>query len=454
MSIAGNISGRDPGEEISMRKVGVAAFLGALVEWYDYFLYGLAAAVVFNQLFFPSENPLTGTLAAFATFGVGFFFRPVGGAIFGHYGDKLGRKTILVLTLLIMGVATFLIGVLPTYESAGLLAPILLVVLRILQGIAVGGEWGGAALLVVEHAPMEKRGFYGSWPQMGSSAGLLLATGLFTALSLLPEEQFLSWGWRVPFLLSIVLVVIGLVIRLKIAETPAFRQMKETGAEARMPIVEAVRTYPRSLLLVMGMRVAENACGYIFTVFVLAYVTQQLGLPSSAAFAGVMIAAGAQFLITPVYGAISDRFGRRPVYMFGAGFLVLFAFPFFWLLDTEMPLLIWLAIVLAFAVGNGAMFAIQPAFFSELFGTNVRYSGVSLGYQMTAVFAGGLAPFIATALLAWAGDIWPVALYVMAAALISLISVYLATESFRDDLTEEITQEPGRQTSETGQTIS
>ncbi len=353
-----------------------------------------------------------------------------------------------------MGVATFLIGVLPTYESAGLLAPILLVVLRILQGIAVGGEWGGAALLVVEHAPMEKRGFYGSWPQMGSSAGLLLATGLFTALSLLPEEQFLSWGWRVPFLLSIVLVVIGLVIRLKIAETPAFRQMKESGAEARMPIVEAVRTYPRSLLLVMGMRVAENACGYIFTVFVLAYVTQQLGLPSSAAFAGVMIAAGAQFLITPVYGAISDRFGRRPVYMFGAGFLVLFAFPFFWLLDTEMPLLIWLAIVLAFAVGNGAMFAIQPAFFSELFGTNVRYSGVSLGYQMTAVFAGGLAPFIATALLAWAGDIWPVALYVMAAALISLISVYLATESFRDDLTEEITQEPGRQTSETGQTIS
>ena len=226
---------------------------------------------------------------------------------------------------------------------------------------------------------------------MGSSAGLLIATGLFTAMSSLPEEQFLAWGWRVPFLLSIVLVVVGLVIRLKIAETPAFQQMKETGTEARMPIVDAVRTYPKSILLVMGMRVAENACGYIFTVFVLFYVTEELGLPNSAAYAGVMIAAGVQFLITPVYGAISDRVGRRPVYMWGAGFLVLFAFPFFWLLNTETPILIRLAIVLAFAVGNGAMFATQPAFFSELFGTNVRYSGVSLGYQMSAVFAGGLA---------------------------------------------------------------
>jgi MHS family shikimate/dehydroshikimate transporter-like MFS transporter len=304
--------------------------------------------------------------------------------------------------------------------------------------------------LVVEHAPRDKRGFYGSWPQMGSSAGLLIATGLFAAVSSLPEEQFLSWGWRVPFLLSAVLVVVGLVIRLKIAETPAFEHMKETGTEARMPIVDVVRTYPRSLLLVIGMRVAENACGYIFTVFVLFYVTDELGLPESAAYVGVMIAAAVQFLITPIYGAISDRVGRRPVYMFGAGFLVLFAFPFFWLANTESPTLIRLAIVLAFAVGNGAMFATQPAFFSELFGTNVRYSGVSLGYQLAAVFAGGLAPFIATALLAWAGSYWPVALYVMAAGLISFVSVYLATESFREDLTKELTRERGA--SEAGQT--
>ena len=222
MSTARNIGGEDLGQITSIRQVGVAAFIGAMIEWYDFFLYGLAAAVVFNQLFFPSETPLAGTLTAFATFGVGFFFRPVGGMIFGHYGDKLGRKTILVLTLLIMGVATFLIGILPTYDTIGILAPILLVVLRIFQGIGVGGEWGGAALMVVEHAPDDRRGFYGSWPQMGSSAGNLLAAGSFAAVSALPEEQFLAWGWRIPFLLSAILIVVGLFIRLKIAETPAF----------------------------------------------------------------------------------------------------------------------------------------------------------------------------------------------------------------------------------------
>ena len=425
--------------------------MGAMIEWYDFFLYGLAAAVVFNQLFFPSETPLAGTLTAFATFGVGFFFRPVGGMIFGHYGDKIGRKAILVLTLLIMGIATFLIGLLPTYDTIGILAPILLVVLRICQGIGVGGEWGGAALMVVEHAPDDRRGFFGSWPQMGSSAGNLLAAGSFAAVSSLPEEQFLTWGWRIPFLLSAILIAVGLFIRLKISETPAFQQMKEAGTEARMPLVDAVRTYPKSILLVIGMRFSENACGYIFSVFVLSYVTQQLGMSSSVAYAGVMIAAAVQFFISPVYGALSDRVGRRPVYMFGAGFLVLLGFPFFWLLDTGVAAVIWLAIVLGFAVGNGAMFATQPAFFSELFGTSVRYSGVSLGYQVSAVFAGGLAPFIATALLAWAGSYWPVALYIMAVSLISFVSVYLATETFRGELTEELSREPAAEAGEAGQ---
>jgi MHS family shikimate/dehydroshikimate transporter-like MFS transporter len=453
LSTARNIGGEDLGQIASIRQVGVAAFMGAMIEWYDFFLYGLAAAVVFNQLFFPSEEPLAGTLTAFATFGVGFFFRPVGGAIFGHYGDKLGRKTILVLTLLIMGIATFLIGLLPTYGSIGILAPILLVVLRIFQGIGVGGEWGGAALMVVEHAPDDRRGFYGSWPQMGSSAGNLLAAGSFAAVSSLPEEQFLTWGWRIPFLLSAILIAVGLFIRLKISETPAFQQMKEAGTEARMPLLDAVRAYPKSILLVIGMRFSENACGYIFSVFVLTYVTQQVGLSSSVAYAGVMIAAAVQFFISPVYGALSDRLGRRPVYMFGAGFLVLLAFPFFWLLDTGVAAVIWLAIVLGFAVGNGAMFATQPAFFSELFGTNVRYSGVSLGYQVSAVFAGGLAPFIATALLAWAGSYWPVALYIMVVSLISFVSVYLATETFRGELTEELSREPAADAGETGQTI-
>ena len=431
------LGGEHEGQISSIRKVGLASFIGAMIEWYDFFLYGLAAAVVFNELFFPNIDPLLGTLAAFATFGVGFFARPLGGIIFGHYGDRVGRKAMLVLTLLIMGVATFLIGLLPTYDAVGILAPILLVTLRIFQGIGVGGEWGGAALLVVEHSPQGRRGFYGSWPQMGSSAGLLLATALYTAFSSLPEEQFMAWGWRAPFLLSIILVGVGLFIRMRIMETPAFTRMKDAGAESRMPLIEAVRSHPKSVLLVIGMRVAENACGYIFSVFVLTFVTQQLGLPNSAAYAGVMIAAAAQFLISPAYGALSDRVGRRPVYIWGAGFLALFAFPFFWLLNTGVLPLIWLAIVLAYAVGNSAMFATQPAFFSELFGTNVRYSGVSLGYQLSAVFAGGLAPFIATALLAWAGSYWPVALYVAGVALISLVSVYLATETFRGEISEE-----------------
>jgi MFS transporter, MHS family, shikimate and dehydroshikimate transport protein len=323
----GSEAGGGNGQVDDIRKVGLASFLGALTEWYDFFLYGLAASLVFAKLYFPSGNDTLALLASFATFGVGFFARPVGGVIFGNYGDKLGRKQMLVLTLLIMGVATFLIGLLPTYESIGILAPIGLVVLRIVQGIGVGGEWGGAVLMVTEHAPGEKRGYFGSWPQMGSSAALLLATGLFTLMSQLPEDDFLSWGWRVPFLLSLVLVAVGLFIRVRIAETPVFEAMKETGEEASTPVVEAVREHKRSILLVIGMRVAENSCGYLVTVFGLAYVTEEIGLSDTLGLIGVMLAASVQFCLTPVYGAVSDRVGRRPVYMFGAAFLVVFAFP-------------------------------------------------------------------------------------------------------------------------------
>jgi metabolite-proton symporter len=412
--------------------VVLASFIGTAIEWYDFFLYGTAAALVFPALFFPEFSELAGTLAAFSTYAVGFAARPLGGIVFGHYGDRVGRKTMLILSLLIMGIATFLIGLLPTYEQVGVLAPILLVVLRFAQGIGVGGEWGGAVLMAVEHAPPERRGFYGSWPQMGVPAGLLLANVVFAITSAtLPE----AWGWRVPFLLSIVLVGVGLFIRLRIMETPAFRQVQESHTEADMPIIDVVRTYPKNVLLAMGMRVAENGTFYILTAFVLTYITAELGLEQGTGLRGVIIAATIGLFTIPLFGALSDRVGRRPVYLFGAVFSLLFAFPFFWLLNTGVGPLIWLAIVLGVNLGHDSMYGPQAAYFSELFGTRVRYSGASLGYQLASVFAGGLAPLIATALLAASGYT-AVAIYMAIMALITVVSVILASETFQEDISE------------------
>jgi MHS family shikimate/dehydroshikimate transporter-like MFS transporter len=431
------IGGEDVGQRTSINQVALSGLIGATVEWYDFFLYGTAAALVFGQLFFPSSDPLVGTIAAFGSFAFGYLSRPIGAVVFGHYGDKIGRKAMLILTLLIMGIATFLIGLLPTYDTIGVWAPILLLVLRFFQGIGLGGEWGGAVLLAVEHSPRNKRGFYGSLIQIGAPAGLLLGTGAFLIVSNLPEEQFLSWGWRLPFLVSVLLIGVGLFIRLKILETPAFSQVKESGTEARMPMVEVFRDYPKNVLLTMGARLSEGQVFNIFAVFAITYATTQLELTRSTVLYGVLIGAAVECLTLPVFGAFADRFGRRPVYMGGAAFCALFAFPFFWLLDTENTGLIWLALALGFAIGHSAMWGPQASFFSEAFGTRVRYSGTSFVYQFSGIASSALTPLIATALLGWAGGSpWLVVVFVIVYAAISFISTYLARETYRDEISE------------------
>ena len=426
------LGGERIGDRTSLQKVIAASLIGSVIEWYDFFIYGTAAALIFGQLFFPGSDPLIGTLYSFGTYAVGFIARPIGGVFCGHYGDKIGRKSMLVMTLIVMGVATTLVGLLPTYESIGIWAPVLLVVLRFLQGFAVGGEWGGATLMAVEYAPPGRRGFFGSWPGMGIPAGLVVATAIFTASSSLPPEQFLSWGWRVPFLVSIVLVAVGLFVRLKILETPAFQQMQESGGSSELPVLDVFRYYWRSLLLTMGAFFLLNGGFYVTVTFMLAYGTQNIGVGSGTMLTGVLIAGTVQIFAIGAFAALSDRVGRRPVYLGGAVFLLLFSFPLFWMVNTGVAPLIWLAMSIAI-VALGAMYGPSGAFFSELFSTRVRYSGASLGYQLASAVAGGFAPVIAVALLSAYG--YPaVALYMIVMALITITAVYLATETYQRDI--------------------
>ena len=412
----------------SPRLVAFASFIGTTIEWYDFFLYGTAAALVFPQLFFPDQDRLTATLASFGTYTVGFVARPLGGIVMGHYGDRIGRKSMLVLTLLIMGVATFLIGLVPTHAQIGFWAAGLLVVLRIAQGFGVGGEWGGAVLMAVEHAPAGRRGFYGSWPQIGVPAGLVLSTAVFWVFSNLPEDQFLSWGWRVPFLLSVILVLVGLLIRVRIVETPAFTKLKAAGNAARMPIIEVLKTHPREVLIAGGARVAENGSFYIYSAFVLAYATQ-LELSRNMVLQGILMAAVLELVAIPLFGALSDRVGRRPVYLFGALVTAAFAYPFFRVFETGNTLLIWGALAVAFVFSHAAMYAPQAAFLSEMFGTRVRYSGASIGAQLAAVFAGGLAPLVATEILRRGYGSGALALYLAGMSLVTIVSVCAAKET-------------------------
>jgi metabolite-proton symporter len=429
------LGGEDAGQSASIGRVALASFVGTAIEGYDFFIYGIAAALVFGQLFFPpNEDPLIGTLAAFATFAVGFVARPVGGVVFGHFGDKVGRKPMLVITILTMGLATFLIGLLPTYAQIGIWAPILLVALRLIQGFSVGGEWGGAALMTVEHAPEGRRGYYGSWTMAAASAGVMLATGVYAAFSGLSDEQFLAWGWRVPFLLSIFLVGVGVFIRFKILETPTFARLKEAGVQARMPIVGALREHPKSVLLTAGMNVGFSTFIYVLFTFMLTYATGQLGVERSVVLIGTVIGGLIQIASVLAFSALTDRIGRRPVMLAGAAFLALYAFPLFWLVDTGNAAVIVLAMSIGF-FGSAAIFGPMAAFSSETFGTRVRYTGASLGYQTGAVLGGGLSPFIATALLVWSdGASWSVSVYLVLGAMVSLASIYLLTETFRNEL--------------------
>lgn len=419
----------------SVRQVVAASFVGTMIEWYDFFLYGTAAALIFNEVFFPNSDPSVGTIQALATYSVGFFARPIGGVVFAHFGDRIGRKSMLVITLMLMGMATFLIGLLPTYSQAGIWAPILLVALRFIQGFGVGGEWGGAVLMAVEHGHGRNRGLNASWVQAGVPIGLLLANAVFAGMDwLLPDEAFRAWGWRIPFLLGVLLLGIGLFIRVKILESPVFEKMAREKGAAKIPIVEVLRRHPRNVLLAMGMRFSENASFYVITVIALTYAVEWLGVPKSTVYTGVLIASGVQFFAIPLFGALSDRIGRRPVYMAGAVIMLVFPVVFFAMLDSKIPWMMWSAITIGLVV-HALMYAPQAAFFSELFGTNVRYSGASLGYQLASPLAGGLAPVIAASLLnRFEGQNWPVSVYLAIMSLITILSVWLAAETHRRDL--------------------
>jgi len=420
-----------------MAKIAGASFIGTAVEWYDFFVYGNAAALIFGTKFFPSLSPLAGSLAAFSTFTVGFLARPLGGVLMGHFGDQIGRKSMMVASLMIMGVATFLIGLLPTYAQIGVWAPILLVALRFIQGLGVGGEWGGAVLIAVEHAPSHRRGFYGSFPQMGVPAGIILSNLVFLSLSkFLTREQFDSWGWRVPFLLSSALVAVGLYVRFQLEDSPMFKEVTQSRDFARIPIAELLHRHWRKVLLASLAFIASTTVGYIVLVYVLSYGTTTLGMSRNSVILMVLLASVLQLVMIPALSALSDRLGRRRVFMTGAIASAAWAVPFFLLLDTRDPwlMLVSLSVAVTFV---SAMYGPQGAIAAELFPTLVRYSGASVACQISSILGGGLAPTVAVALFAATGNSLSIAIYVAGVCVVSFIAIALAPETCRISLDVE-----------------
>jgi MHS family shikimate/dehydroshikimate transporter-like MFS transporter len=423
-------------ERTRINSIVFASSVGTIIEWYDFLIYATAAALVFNKAFFPTFDPLAGTLAALGSYAVGFLARPIGAALFGHFGDRLGRKSMLVMTLFIMGLSTFCIGLLPTYASIGIAAPILLILLRVVQGIGLGGEWGGASLMVLEHAPSGHRGFYTSFVQVGFPIGLVLATSVFSLVTKLSDAEIVSWGWRTPFLLSILLLAIGTFVRSRVPETPVFEGLKKRGGLSSNPFVEAVAENPRSFLVAVGLKLSEVSWVYMLSVFAVVYATTHLGLSKPMMLDAVLYAALLELITLPLFGWLSDKVGRRPLYIAGALFTVAFAFPLFWMLESQSTAIVFLAITIAMNFGHGLMFAPESCYFPELFGSRVRYSGATFGFQVSAAIGGGFAPIVATAMAGYVGGTTGVSIMMVVLGLITLVAAIAARETAGTPLTE------------------
>jgi MHS family shikimate/dehydroshikimate transporter-like MFS transporter len=402
-----------------MPKVAAASFVGGLLEWYDFYIFAIATALVFGDVFFPPGDPLINTMAAFGAFASGFLARPLGGVLFGHIGDRAGRKVCLLATLLIIGICTFLIGLLPGYASVGYWAPAGLVSLRVMQGIGLGGEYGGASLMTIEHAPLHQRGFWGSLPQAASPAGLLLANVVFGLCALMPREAFLSWGWRVPFLLCPIMLAVAVHIRLNIAETPEFRRAEVRAEKSSAPLIALWRTHRRNLLLAIGVRLSETVSSNLIKSFGLSYATLHLGLARATALAALMAASLVGLAAMPLFGLCGDRVGARRLTLVGNVLLIVLAVPYFALLETRVPAAVWLGFIMLFTLGPMLLLSVQATFFTQLFRTSVRYSGLSAAYQVSAIL-GGFTPLIAVWLLRRGdGAPWLVAGFLIAVAMIS-----------------------------------